>query len=125
MACVIAQVAADGVGLRAPEALDRIVDGFLGWFSDGPRPRQPNVSGTRYERDVVVHDRTAPPPWHTHPTIRSTGPRAVIGRPARVLPGIARTPNVTVVPLSEISSVRLSRRIPWFDRDQTQADGTA
>lgn len=36
MACVIAQVAADGLDLRTPEALDRISDGFLGWFADGP-----------------------------------------------------------------------------------------
>lgn len=36
MACVIAQVAADGPDLRSETALDRIADGFLGWFADGP-----------------------------------------------------------------------------------------
>jgi ADP-ribosyl-[dinitrogen reductase] hydrolase len=36
MACVIARVAAEGADLRTPEALDRIADGFLGWYADGP-----------------------------------------------------------------------------------------
>jgi ADP-ribosyl-[dinitrogen reductase] hydrolase len=36
MACVIARVAASGAGLRTSWALDRIADGFLGWYADGP-----------------------------------------------------------------------------------------
>ena len=36
MASVIAQVAADGLDLRSTAALDRVADGFLGWFAAGP-----------------------------------------------------------------------------------------
>lgn len=36
MACAIARVAAEGVDLRDPAVLDRVADGFLGWFADGP-----------------------------------------------------------------------------------------
>ncbi|MFC5993504.1 ADP-ribosylglycohydrolase family protein [Pseudonocardia hispaniensis] len=36
MACVLAEVAATGADLRTADALDRIADGFLRWFADGP-----------------------------------------------------------------------------------------
>jgi ADP-ribosyl-[dinitrogen reductase] hydrolase len=71
MACVIARVAADGADLRTPEALDRIADGFLGWYADGPadignqtrsvlsgvRPG-PGSAARMRERAAELHART-------------------------------------------------------------------
>src|SRR4051812_11912686 len=36
MACVIAEVAADGLDLRTDEALERIAQGFLRWYAENP-----------------------------------------------------------------------------------------
>jgi ADP-ribosylglycohydrolase len=36
MACVIAEVAADGLDLRSDEALEQIAQGFLRWYADSP-----------------------------------------------------------------------------------------
>src|SRR3954471_16447915 len=36
MACVIAEVAADGLDLRSEEALERIAQGFLRWYAENP-----------------------------------------------------------------------------------------
>lgn len=71
MASVIAQVAADGVDLRASEALDRIADGFLGWFASGPAdignqtravlrgvPPGPGSAARLRARSAQLHSRT-------------------------------------------------------------------
>jgi ADP-ribosyl-[dinitrogen reductase] hydrolase len=71
MGCVIGQIAADGADLRDPAVLDRIADGFLGWYADGPadvgnqtravlsggRPGRGSAQRLR-ERAVALHART-------------------------------------------------------------------
>jgi len=71
MACVIAQIAADGSDLRDDDVLDRVADGFLGWNAAGPadignqtravlsgaRPG-PGSAGRLRDRAAAVHART-------------------------------------------------------------------
>lgn len=71
MAAVIARIAADGSDLRDDDVLDRVADGFLGWYADGPadvgnqtravlcgaRPG-PGSAGRLREAAAAVHDRT-------------------------------------------------------------------
>jgi ADP-ribosylglycohydrolase len=71
MAAVLARIAADGADLRAEDVLDRVADGFLAWYAEGPadignqtravlsgvRPG-PGSAGRLRERAAAVHART-------------------------------------------------------------------